>query len=44
MDADGVPTADNLDRLRDVCADLAGELGNGQPLAWADASVTLIAF
>jgi hypothetical protein len=33
------PDADSLDRLRDLCADLAGELGNGQLLAWADASV-----
>jgi hypothetical protein len=38
MDADGGPDADNLDRLRDMCADLAGDLGNGQLLAWADAS------
>ena len=38
MDTGG-PDADNLDRLRDLCADLAGELGNGQLLAWADASV-----
>jgi hypothetical protein len=39
MDAGGAPDADNLDRLRDLCADLAGQLGNGQLLAWADASV-----
>ena len=39
MDTGGGPDADNLDRLRDLCADLAGELGNGQLLAWADASV-----
>lgn len=39
MDADGGPEAGNLDRLRDLCADLAGELGNGQLLAWAGASV-----
>lgn len=39
MDARGGPAADNLDRLRDLCADLAGELGDGQLLAWADASV-----
>jgi len=39
MDTDGGPDADNLDRLRDMCADLAGDLGNGQLLAWADASV-----
>jgi hypothetical protein len=39
MDTGGDPDADTLDRLRDLCADLAGELGNGQLLAWADASV-----
>jgi hypothetical protein len=39
MDTGGPPDADNLDRLRDLCADLAGELGNGQLLAWADESV-----
>ncbi len=39
MDTGGGPDGDNLDRLRDLCADLAGELGNGQLLAWADASV-----
>jgi hypothetical protein len=39
MDTGGPPDADNLDRLRDLCADLAGDLGNGQLLAWADASV-----
>jgi hypothetical protein len=39
MDTGGGPDADTLDRLRDLCADLAGELGNGQLLAWADASV-----
>jgi hypothetical protein len=39
MDAGSGPDPDNLDRLRDLCADLAGELGNGQLLAWADASV-----
>jgi hypothetical protein len=38
VDAGGVPDTDNLDRLRGLCADLAGELGNGQLLAWADAS------
>jgi hypothetical protein len=39
MDAGAVPDADDLDRLRDLCADLAGTLGNGQLLAWANASV-----
>ena len=39
MDAAGGPNADDLDRLRVLCADLAGGLGNGQLLAWADASV-----
>jgi hypothetical protein len=39
VDTGGDPAAENLDRLRDLCADLAGELGNGQLLAWADASV-----
>jgi len=39
MDADGGPDAGNLDRLRDLCADLAGAVGDGQLLAWADASV-----
>lgn len=39
MDTGGGPDVDNLDRLRDLCADLAGELGNGQLHAWADASV-----
>ena len=39
MDTGGDPDAASLDRLRDLCADLAGELGNGQLLAWADASV-----
>ena len=39
MDNGAGPDADNLDRLRDLCADLAGELGNGQLLGWADASV-----
>lgn len=39
MDAGGVPDTDNLDRLVGLCADLAGELGNGQLLAWANASV-----
>src|SRR5215469_171670 len=39
MDAGGAPGADNLDRLRELCADLAGKLGNGQLLAWVDASV-----
>src|ERR1700739_3304775 len=39
MDTGSGPSADNLDRLRDLCADLAGELGNGQLLAWAEASV-----
>jgi hypothetical protein len=39
MDTGAGPDAENLDRLRDLCADLAGELGNGQLLAWADASV-----
>lgn len=39
VDAGGVPGADNLERLVGLCADLAGELGNGQLLAWADASV-----
>jgi hypothetical protein len=39
MDAGGAPDADNLDRLRALCADLAGTLGNGQLLAWADAGV-----
>ncbi len=31
--------ADDLARLRDLCADLTGELGNGQLLARADASL-----
>jgi hypothetical protein len=35
----GDPDTENLDRLRDLCADLAGRLGNGQLLAWAEASV-----
>jgi hypothetical protein len=39
VDAGRVPDADNLDRLCDLCADLAGTLGNGQLLAWAHASV-----
>jgi hypothetical protein len=39
MDAAGDQDAGNLDQLRDLCADLAGELGNGQLLAWAEASV-----
>jgi hypothetical protein len=39
MDSDDDPDAGNLDRLRDLCADLAGELGDGQLLAWADESV-----
>ncbi len=38
-DADGGPDAGNLDRLRGLCADLAGAVGDGQLLAWADASV-----
>ena len=29
----------NLDRLRDLCAGLAGTLGNGQLLAWAHAGI-----
>jgi hypothetical protein len=39
MDTGGDLDGDSLDRLRDLCADLAGELGNGQLLAWADVSV-----
>jgi hypothetical protein len=39
MDAGDVPEADNLDRLRDLCADLARTTGCGQLLAWAAASV-----
>ncbi len=39
MDTGSGPDADNLDRLRDLCADLAAELGNGQLLAWVDESV-----
>jgi hypothetical protein len=39
MDTGSDPGTDNLDRLRDLCADLAGGLGNGQMLAWAEASV-----
>jgi hypothetical protein len=39
MDTGASPDADNMDRLRELCADLAGELGNGQLLGWADASV-----
>jgi hypothetical protein len=42
METGGGPDADKLDRLRDLCADLAGELGNGQLLAWADASVPAV--
>jgi hypothetical protein len=38
MDA-GDLDAGNLARLRDLCAGLTGELGNGQLLARADASV-----
>ena len=39
METGGGPDAASLDRLRDLCADLAGEMGDGQLLAWADASV-----
>jgi hypothetical protein len=39
VDAGGLPDTDNLGRLVGLCADLPGELGNGQLLAWADASV-----
>ena len=39
VDTGGDPATENLDRLRDLCADLAGGLGNGQLLAWAEASV-----
>jgi hypothetical protein len=39
MEADGGQHAEDLDRLRELCADLAGALGNGQLLGWAHASV-----
>lgn len=38
MDAGGAPDAGNLNRLQDLCADLARTMGNGQLLAWANAS------
>jgi hypothetical protein len=42
MDAGGTPDPDNLQRLRELCADLAGELGSGQLHAWADASLPAV--
>ena len=39
MADDGAPDADTLARLRDLCSDLSGEVGNGQLLAWAEQSL-----
>jgi hypothetical protein len=39
VEAGGAPYADDLNRLRELCADLARTLGNGQLLAWANAGV-----